>query len=53
MRCLTADEIARLLTAVEGSPFAPLVMLALASGARRGELLAAKWDDLDLARGTL
>ncbi|MFZ0574582.1 MAG: site-specific integrase [Candidatus Cybelea sp.] len=33
--------------------FAPLVTVALACGARRGELLGAKWDDVDFARGTL
>jgi integrase len=53
MRSLTAEEIGRLIAAASGSVFGPLVTVALASGARRGELLGAKWDDLDIGRGTL
>jgi integrase len=30
-----------------------IVVLALATGARRGELLALRWSDVDLKRGTL
>jgi integrase len=53
MRCLTADEIARIVTAARDTRLGPLIALALSTGARRGELLGAKWDDLDLRRGTL
>ena len=53
MRSLSAVELTRLLGAAGGTPFAPLLMLAVASGARRGELLGLKWDDVDLARGTI
>jgi integrase len=53
MRCLSTDEIDRLMATVAGSDFAVLIGLALACGARRGELLGAKWDDLDVTRGTL
>ena len=30
----------------------PLLLLAVATGARRGELLALRWADLDLEAGT-
>ncbi|MGB6521158.1 MAG: site-specific integrase [Candidatus Cybelea sp.] len=41
------------MAAAFGTVFAPLVTVALACGARRGELLGAKWDDVDFGRGTL
>lgn len=53
MRTLTAEEVGRLTVAAAGTRLAPLVTVALACGARRGELLGAKWDDVDFARGTL
>jgi integrase len=52
-RALSNDEVGRLLAAVANSPYETLVRIALATGARRGELLGAKWDDVDFARGTL
>jgi integrase len=39
--------------AAAGTWYAPLFALALATGARRGELLALKWQDVDFARSTL
>jgi integrase len=33
--------------------WAPLILLAVATGARRGELLALRWADLDLDAGTV
>jgi integrase len=53
MRSLTTEEVGRLIAAASGTVFAALVTVALACGARRGELLAAKWDDADFGRGTL
>jgi integrase len=53
MRFLSREEIGRLVSAAAGSNLEALVTVALAIGARRGELLAAKWDDVDLGRGTL
>ncbi|MFP4184436.1 MAG: tyrosine-type recombinase/integrase [Halorhodospira sp.] len=52
-RYLTADELQRLLQALE-SPYNPylrsiVTMMAL-TGARRGEVLRARWDDVDLER---
>ncbi len=53
MRFLSEPEIARIFEAAEGSRLSPLIAIALATGGRRGELLGLKWDDVDLARGTV
>jgi integrase len=53
-RYLTEAELGRLATVLAECPdvmFANAVRLALLTGARRGELLAAKWADFDLAAG--
>jgi integrase len=54
-RLLNADEEARLLDELlprgRRSPWmAPLVMLALETAMRRGELLALRWENIDLVR---
>ena len=51
----TPDEVARLFRlAQESDPeLAAFIVLAASSGARRGELVALRWRDLDLDRGTL
>jgi integrase len=41
------------LEALKGARIYPIVALALATGARRSELLALKWSNVDLERGTL
>ncbi len=53
-RVLSTDEEARLLTAIEPtgrrSPWTkPLVVLALETAMRQGELLSLRWQDVDLA----
>lgn len=53
MRVLGPAEIERLLAAAEGTEFAPLIALAIATGIRRGEALALKWPSVDLAAGTI
>jgi integrase len=50
---LTADQIADVLAKLDGHSLFPIVSLALASGARRGELLGLQWGDIDLDGGTL
>ena len=39
----------RLLDVIDGERLEALYVLALATGLRRGELLALRWDDIDLA----
>jgi integrase len=54
-RYLTAAELSRLSTALTELPdqgAADAVRLLLLTGARRGELLAAKWADINLETGT-
>jgi integrase len=50
---LSPDEARRLLEAARGDRLETLYVLALNTGMRQGELLALKWDDVDLERGVL
>jgi integrase len=50
---LTAPQARALLRAAEGERWGPLLVLALGTGMRRGELLALRWGDVDLERGTV
>ncbi len=55
VRFLDADERVRLLKAARASGWPrlyALVLMALTTGARRGELEALRWGDIDLERGT-
>jgi integrase len=52
-RFFSSDEIVRLLQTAQGNPLRPLIVMALATGARRGELLALKWSDVNFARATI
>jgi len=45
---LTADQIADTLARLAGHPFHTIAALALGTGARRGEIAALTWADLDL-----
>ncbi len=49
------DQVVRLFRAAQESDpdLATFIMLAASSGARRGELLALRWNDIDLDRGKL
>src|SRR6266566_5962296 len=50
---LTMEQAHLLLTAARGHRLEALFVLALATGMRRGELLALKWQDINFAAGTL
>ena len=43
---LKADEIDAVLTALKDHPLEPIAMLALSTGARRGEILALNWGNV-------
>jgi integrase len=53
MKILTVPEMLTLFRGVEGDPLAAIYVLAVTSGARQGELLALRWQDVDLERGTI
>ena len=50
---LTPAEVSAVTDSLRGHALHPIVSLALASGLRRGELLALQWSDIDLDRGVL
>ena len=50
---LSPEQIADVIAKLEGHSLFPIVSLALATGMRRGELLALQWGDIDLDGGTL
>jgi integrase len=51
-RCLTPEEEARLFELLPDS-LKPLVIVALHTGMRKGELLALRWEDVEFYTGTL
>lgn len=56
VRFLSDEERAALLAACEASPnpyLLPVVVLALSTGMRAGEIMALEWRDVDLTRGWL
>ena len=50
---LKAGEIDAVLTALRNHRLEPITVLALGSGARRGEILALNWGNVDLDAGTI
>ena len=53
MQALSAAESIRLIQAAAGSALYVPVVLALATGMRRGEVCALKWEDTVLKRGAV
>src|SRR2546422_6650144 len=53
MQALTEAETNRLLSAASGPRLYLPVLLAVATGARRGEILALSWQEVDLEAGVL
>lgn len=53
IRPLDTSQVAALLSGASGDRLEALYVLAVTTGARQGELLALKWEDLDLERKTL
>jgi integrase len=52
-KALTVAEVEKLLAVSQPTPWHPLVVLALATGARRGELLGLTWADVNLDTGAI
>jgi len=53
MRALSADDARQVLAVAAGDPFEAMWRLAITCGLRLGELLALRWSEVDLERGTL
>lgn len=53
MRPLSPTEVGRFLEAARGDEHEAIFVLAVSSGMRQGELLALRWEDVDLEAGTL
>lgn len=53
MTILSPAEVKVLLNGLRGHSYHPIAALALATGMRRGELLALQWSDIDLAKGII
>ena len=53
MKVLEDDGVARLLAAVEGTAIHVPVLITLATGMRRGEVLGLRWADIDFVAGSL
>jgi len=49
---LNEEQVGAVLGKLRGRALYPLVVVALATGMRRGEILALRWNDLDLVAGT-
>jgi integrase len=50
---LAPDEIKAILHGLRGKSLYPVAVIALATGMRRGEIVALRWGDVDLEAGTI
>ena len=50
---LTVEQIKRLLEVARGSRLEVMILVALNTGMRRGELSALRWDDIDFENGLI
>jgi integrase len=50
---LTPDQVGTALRALRGRPLYPVAVVAIATGMRRGELTALRWNDVDLDAGKI
>lgn len=50
---LNLDQVKKLLHAIKEHRLYPAILLEVNTGLRRGELLAIRWDDVDLQKGLL
>src|SRR5262249_13469738 len=53
MAILTDDQIGAVLRHLDGRTLRPIVSFLLGTGCRRGEVLALRWQDVDLEKGTV
>jgi integrase len=52
-KTLTVEQAQLLIETAQGHRLEALLIVAIMTGTRRGELLALRWSDIDLERGTL
>ena len=53
IQILTAGQIADIIEKLRDHPIYPIVVVALGTGLRRGELLALQWSNVDLVASSL
>jgi len=50
---VTPEQARQIMAAFHGSRLEPLVLFSIATGVRQGELLALRWEDVDLGKRTV
>lgn len=53
VKAWSAEQARQFLAVAEGDTYGAVWMLAVGTGMRRGELLALRWEDVDLTKGVL
>ena len=53
MSVLNSEQVAKLLEQSNGTRYHALMVLAVTTGLRQGELLGLQWSDIDIQKGTL